>query len=182
MSIESEQIVMLQKQLNRQLFADPTLQAYAILDGASNPALLDHLYADERPEFVCLYRGDLEPDIAECAPYLVKLEANSAFTNWLTASGWGSHWGVFAVAGCDMKTLRYHLRKLNMVYEPETHKPLLFRYYDPRVLNVFLPTCDDNQIAEFFGPVQTWYAEGADGTTLMRFVRDERQQLIADRV
>jgi len=166
----------------RQLFSDPNLQAYAILDGASNPALLDHLYGDEQPEFACLYRGELEPDIAECAPYLASLKADTEFTHWLTGSGWGLHWGIYAIADCDLKTLRYHLRKLNMVYDPETNKPLLFRYYDPRVLTVFLPSCDTKQVTEFFGPVQAWFAETEDGGSLQRFVRNEQQQVVSDKV
>ena len=182
MMIETQTAQVLQKNLLRQLFADSKLQAYAILDGASNPALLDHLYGDDQPEFACLYRGELEPDIAECAPYLARLEANSAFTDWLTGNGCGLHWGIYALADCDLKTLRSHLRKLNMIYEPETHKPLLFRYYDPRVLTVFLPTCDAKQVSEFFGPVQVWLAEGKDGSCIQRFARNEQQQVVRDEI
>jgi hypothetical protein len=163
----------LQHNLLRQLFQNPALQAYAILDGASNPALLEQLNNDQ-PEFSCLYRGELEPDIAECAPYLVKLDAGAPFTHWIS-SGLGNHWGIFAVADCDLRTLRRHLRTLNMVYDPETHKPLLFRYYDPRVLSVFLPTCDREQMTAFFGPVQAYFAETEGGGDLASFYRSESQ-------
>lgn len=182
MPIEPKQMEVLQKQLVRNLFENPHLHAYAVLDGASNPALLDHLYDDEPPEFACLYRGKLEPDMAECAPYLVRLEADAPFTQWITGAGWGQHWGIFAVADCDLRSLRYHLRKLNMIYSAELHKPLLFRYYDPRVINVFLPGCEPKQVAKFFGPVQAWFAESDGGACLMRLVRDEQQQVIADKV
>lgn len=181
MSLSPEQIETLKNQLQQQLFADPDLQAFAVLDGASNPALLDFLYAQEPPEFACLYRGELEPDMAECAPYVAKLEQGSAFTQWLISSGWGLHWGVYAVANCDLKAMRYHLRKLTMVYEPETNEPLLFRFYDPRVMNVFLPTCDAKQAREFFGPTQCWYAETSQGDRLNRFVRND-QQVIVDQL
>ncbi len=157
------------KNLVRQLFENPKLHAYAILDGASNPALLDHLYGDQ-PEFACLYRGELEPDIAECAPYLARLKVNTVFTQWVM-SGWGNHWGIFALTDCNLETLRRHLRTLNMVYDPESNKPLLFRYYDPRVLSVFLPTCDDEQTAAFFGPVQAYFAETEGGADLVHFYR-----------
>ncbi|WP_442496895.1 DUF4123 domain-containing protein [Methylobacter sp. sgz302048] len=178
MTITLQKAELLQKNLMRQLFDSPNLQAYAILDGASNPALLDHLY-DERPEFACLYRGELAPDIAECAPYLVRLELGTAFTEWVTGQGWGRHWGIFAVADCDFRTLHRHLRKLNMVYDRELHKSLLFRYYDPRVLSTFLPTCNAEQSAEFFGPVKTWFAETNEGKNLASFFRD-RQNLLMD--
>lgn len=180
--IEAETTQILQKKLLRHLFADTRLNAYAILDGASNPALLDHLYAENPPEFACLYRGELEPDIAECAPYVACLEPDTPFTNWLSGKCWGLHWGIFALADCDLKTIRTHLRKLNMIYEPETHKPLLFRYYDPRVLSVFLPTCDAKQVSEFFGPVHTWFAEDKDGSCIQHFSRDEQQKVVCDEI
>lgn len=166
------------RHLARQLFKDPALRAYAVLDGAANPALLDHLYGD-RPDFDCLYRGELAPDIAECAPYLARLEADTPFADWLLERCWGNHWGIFAVADCDLPTLRRHFRKLNMVYDPETHKPLLFRYYDPRVVRIFLPTCDAGQLAEFFGPVRGYFAETDDGAGLARFFLNG-PELVAD--
>ncbi|MGR8931672.1 MAG: DUF4123 domain-containing protein [Gammaproteobacteria bacterium] len=181
MAIDAQTARNLQQKLLRQLFADAKLSAYAVLDGASNPALLDHLYGEDRPEFACLYRGELEADIAECAPYLARLEADSPFTDWLTGKSWGLHWGIYALADCDLKTLRSHLRRMNMVYEPETHKPLLFRYYDPRVLTSFLPACDAKQGAEFFGPVQEWFAEGKNGNAITRFARNE-QRVVTDEI
>jgi hypothetical protein len=177
MSLEAQQSKELQKSLLDQLFTDTPLQAYAILDGASNPALLDHLYAEQRPEFACLYRGELEPDIAECAPYLAKLEVDSAFTQWITGNGWGDHWGIFALADCDFRTLHRHLRKLNMVYDPESNKSLLFRYYDPRVLSVFLPSCNTEQLAEFYGPIKTFFSETGTGQ-LASFYQDKQQEVI----
>jgi hypothetical protein len=175
MSTQSKAAEALQQKLLRELFQDSRLQAYAILDGASNPALLDHLYGDQ-PEFACLYRGELEPDIAECAPYLARLEAGTPFTQWVT-SGLGNHWGIFAVADCDLRILRRHLRTLNKVYDPETHKPLLFRYYDPRVLWVFLPTCDQEQAMAFLGPVQAYFAETEDGGDLISFYQHDSQSI-----
>lgn len=172
MPIDPQIQASLRNKLQRELFTDQNLFAYAVLDGASNPALLDYLYADPSPEFECLYRGELEPDIAECAPYLAHLEPGTPFTDWVTSKGWGEHWGIFAVADCDLRTLRHHFRKLNMIYDAENHRPLLFRYYDPRVLNIFLPTCDAQQIGEFFGPVRTFFAESEDGTSLNRFFTD----------
>lgn len=180
MAIDARIAETLRQSLTRQLFAEPGLSAYVVLDGAANPALLDHLYGDQ-PEFACLYRGELEPDIAECAPYLVRLVPDAPFTQWVTGQAWGNHWGIFAVAEGDLRALRQHFRKLNIVYDPESHKPLLFRYYDPRVLRVFLPTCDAGQLAEFFGPVRTFFAEAGDGAGLARFYRNE-QRLIVDAV
>ncbi len=160
--------------LGRQLFADSKLNAYAVLDGASNPALLDHLYAAERPEFACLYRGELEPDLAECAPYLVRLEADSPFTQWVIGNCLGQYWGIIALSRADLQAMLQHLRKLNMVYDPD-NRPLLFRYYDPRVLLEFLPLCDIGQLTDFYGPVEAFFAEAEDGENHLRFDRPATQ-------
>ncbi len=110
----------LKRELLPQLFsAESDLNAFAVLDGASIPDLLDHLYGDPRPEFVCLYRGELKPDIAEIAPYLVRLEQNHPFTTWLFAEGWGKHWGIFALSEAGLKTVRTHFRKFLMVKDAE---------------------------------------------------------------
>jgi hypothetical protein len=153
-----------------QLFADPKLNAYAVLDGASNPALLDHLYDGERPGFACLYRGELEPDIAECAPYLARLEQGKPFTQWVIGNCLGNHWCIFALSRSDLRGLLQHFRKHTMVYD-FNNRPLLFRYYDPRVLRKFLPLCDLEQMADFFGPVEVFFAEAEDGEGHLRFDR-----------
>jgi hypothetical protein len=48
-------------------------------------------------------------------------------------------------------------------------RKLLFRYYDPRVLRVFLPTCDPAQLWQIFGPIQRFDMEGADSSQFLRF-------------
>ena len=144
--------------LTQMLWMTPRDRVFAALDGASVPGLLDQLYADPRPEFECLHRGELEPDMAEVAPYLVALERGSAFAEWVMTQGWGNHWGIFIAAPTDLRGLRFHLRPLNIAYDPQG-MPNMFRYYDPRVLRTFLPTCDAGQIAEMFGPIERFVAE-----------------------
>ncbi len=46
---------------------------------------------------------------------------------------------------------------------------LLFRYYDPRVLRIFLPTCTPAELREFFGPLSRLYAEAEGGQELLEF-------------
>jgi hypothetical protein len=140
---------------------------FAVLDGASVPGLLDKL--DQwKPEFVCLYRGELKDDLAAVAPYLVRLEPESEMTEWILSKGWGNHWGIFAIAEADLQAMRQHFRKLLTVYD-EKGKPLLFRYYDPRVLRVYLPTCNGNELETVLGPVASYLVESESSDTLLRF-------------
>ncbi|MGE3110052.1 MAG: DUF4123 domain-containing protein [Phycisphaerales bacterium] len=140
------------------LFKDPAAWgAYAILDGASVKGLLERL-GEDKPEHTCLYSGTIAPDLAMCAPYLVRLQEGSAFTEWLLGEGWGKHWGVFAVSAADLQTVRKHCRQFLVVRDADG-KSLYFRYYDPRVLRTYLPTCNPGELRQFFGCVTRYIAE-----------------------
>jgi hypothetical protein len=132
--------------------------AYVILDGAQNETLVGALHADGAPPWRCLFTGELEPDMAVVAPYLVQLEFSSAFTRRLLAEGWGQNWGVFVTSETALPALWRHLRAQVTVYGPNLD-PLFFRFYDPRVLRSYLPTCSPKQLADFFGPVDFFIAE-----------------------
>ena len=136
------------EQIKTQLLGNSDTYVYAVIDGASCPQLRFKLY-DCEPEHCCLYSGKLEPDMEEVAPYLVKLQQDSIFTNWLIKEGWRNNWNIFVESELDFKALRKQIRKLLLVKSPEGNT-LVFRFYDPRVMSVFLPTCDNDQAAELF--------------------------------
>jgi len=158
--------------VQEKLFSQPGTNVYTVLDGASVPDLPQVLWEHE-PEHVCLYRGELEPDLAETAPYLVKLERQSPFTWWVLSEGWGSHWGIFAItpAEVDLRTLRQHFRRFLMVYDPD-QELIYFRYYDPRVLRVYLPTCNVEEMEIVFGPIDSYMLEDEDPTVLLELSPD----------
>jgi len=156
--------------VRRHLYGDEGHFLYAVLDGASVENLLTALYT-QQPHYECLYRGELEPDIAEVAPYLVCLEPDASFTRWVVDEGWGNHWGVFAQSAATLDELRRHFRKFLVVHDAEGN-PLLFRYYDPRVLRTYLPTCTPEEIDAVFGPVSAYVAEDKDPAFALRFRND----------
>jgi hypothetical protein len=151
-----------------QLFSAEGTRAFTILDGASVPGLPASL-ASHNPEQICLYRGELEPDMAEVAPYLAFLERDAPFTDWVIGNGWGQHWGIFGATHADLKELRKHFRKFLMVYN-EKGKTLYFRYYDPRVLRVYLPTCNEKELKQVFGPVHTFLMEDEEPKVGRKFL------------
>jgi hypothetical protein len=154
-------------QLDAILFENPSLSLYAILDGACIPDLLDQ-FDSLRPEHVCLYRGELKDGIDEVAPYLVRLEPGHPFTHWLTANGWGAHYGIYIHSADNLGALRLHLRRSLRVYT-EDGRALLFRYYDPRVFRVFIPSMTPPEAATFFGPIQAFLCEDEDPASILRF-------------
>src|SRR6266850_1652072 len=149
------------------LFDKGDTSIFTVLDGASVPELVKNLYEHE-PEYCCLYRGELEPDMATVAPYLVRLEAETQFTELVLGEGWGAHWGSFVISPANLRALRDHFRAFHAVELPD-QRTVLFRYYDPRVLRNFLPVCNATELATFFGPVQKFVVEGETAESGIKF-------------
>jgi hypothetical protein len=157
---------MTKEELKKHLFTGRT-NVFVLLDGASVDGLRMQLYTTA-PPYYCLFRGELMPDVAEAAPYLVGLLEDSPFTEWLLSESIGKHWGVFALSRQSITEMRRHFRSLVTVHD-ESGKPMIFRYYDPRVLRRFLPTCNGGELKTFFGKVDTFLVEGVDGEDMSAF-------------
>jgi hypothetical protein len=127
-------------------------QVYALLDGARDDEIAKMVRISGLP-YACLYAGSLSPDLQAAAPYLVQVAPESRMFKACFEAGWGRSWGVFVIAEPDvtLQALRKHFRSLLRVND-EQGKALVFRYYDPRVLRIYLPTCTPSERREFFGP------------------------------
>jgi len=111
--------------------------------------------------------------MAATAPYLVKLEYDHPFTKLVCKQGWGKHWGIFVItpAEINLRDLRNHFRRFLMVYDPDG-KLIYFRYYDPRVLRVYLPTCNAEETKIVFGPISSYIVEDEDSFVLLQLSSD----------
>ena len=96
------------------------------------------------------------------------MDAQSPVAQLFLTEGLGNHWGILAVSPADLRTLRMHFRKFLSVWDPDG-KPLYFRFYDPRVLRIYLPTCNGAELRTLFGPVTAYYAETEAPGKLLRF-------------
>ena len=115
----------------------------------------------------CLYTN--APAALEgVAPYLVRLDHEYHDTHKLLEHGWDNSWGVMLRCDTRMERLRSHLRRLLMVHN-QAGKRLLFRYYDPRVLRVFLPTCREIELREVFGPIECFWCENESPESMLEF-------------
>jgi hypothetical protein len=143
----------------------------AVLDAARIPSLPDQL-ASLDAEHANLYDGESAEELADVAPYVASLGAGSKLNKWFFESAWGQSAGILVVSPATLHELRSHVRRLLMVVE-ETGKMLYFRPYDPRVLRIFLPTCDAEQLQFMFGPVEAYYAEADDPAQALRFTLED---------
>jgi hypothetical protein len=143
---------------------------FAILDGARDREVTARIRFSGL-DHECLYSGDLAPRLQAAAPYVVRLEPNSDFTYFVLGEAWGESWGIFAITffGRTIGDVRHHFRRFLQVKD-ESGKKLVFRFYDPRVLRAYLPTCTPAEAEHFFGPVSVLMAEneGGDGVLAYR--------------
>lgn len=152
-------------------------QAYVLLDGARDERIAPMVATSGLP-YVGLYAGPLSPALASSAPYLVQLAPESRFFKELVPLAWGQSWGILVVARPDvtLQALRRHFRTLLRVRD-EQGRILVFRFYDPRVLRVYLPTCTPTERAQVFGPIQAMACETEHGKGLLQYQRDGRTSL-----
>lgn len=133
---------------------------YAVLDGARDKRIRE-LLRESVEEHRTLYDGVQGEALGEVAPYLVRLPPGSRLLEALVREGWGRRWGIFLTSRQPFREVRRHLRRFLMV-EDETGETLYFRYYDPWVLQRFLPTCTALQKDEFAKNILTFFAEAED--------------------
>jgi hypothetical protein len=148
---------------------------WMIVDAARDRRIFGMLL-DSYLRYSCLYHGDLAPELELAAPYLVQLEYDDKYSQQLIERAWGHSWGVFLKCGSSDASLRRHLRKLLSVRGPKG-EILLFRYYDPRVLRVYLPTCRPEELETVFGPIDRFWLEDESPETMVEF-RVDRGRLL----
>jgi len=150
------------------------LSLFAVLDAARAPSVVA-LLRESRAAMQSLFEGEPAEELAPVAPYLVALEKDSALLRKLLSDGWGDSRGVLLTSAAGLQQVRTHLRQFLLVQDDRGNQQY-FRFYDPRVLRVYLPTCNAAETQQFFGPIDRFIVE--DGPELaLWFLPDERPQL-----
>jgi hypothetical protein len=141
--------------------------AWMIVDPARDRKIYWDL-TNSHMDYTCLYSGDIPEAVEAVAPHLVQLEYQDSATRDFIKRAWGKSWGVFLNCESSMHRLRRHLRTLLLVNDWRGRR-LLFRYYDPRVLRVFIPTCKSDELKLLFGPIARFATESESGDSLLTF-------------
>ena len=142
---------------------------YVLLDAAREPSVLKVIF-ESKEEFQSLFEGPQGAQLTHFAPYLIRIPPKSALLDTLVRQAWAKSWGVFLTSDRPLKDLRTHFRQFLMVKLPNG-KQVYFRFYDPGVLRLFLPTCLPKEAEEFFGPVKLFLMEGEDPRVALHYAR-----------
>lgn len=132
---------------------------FVILD-AGRSERIRGLLAESVDEYRSLHDGVEAVTTADIGPYLVRLEGDSGLLGRLIEEGWGHSWGVYFTSKAAFRDVRAHLQQLFFVKIKEDDRILQFRFYDPRVLRVFLPTCTVRQESEIYKEIERFVCEG----------------------
>jgi hypothetical protein len=143
---------------------------WMVADAARDPRIFTML-RELHLEYYCLYSGPLTPALELAAPYLVQLDYDDQGSRHFLRSAWGNNWGVFLKCTSHANKLRRHLREFLVVLDSWGNR-LVFRYYDPRVLRVYLPTCTPDELSTFFGPIENFWMEDKTPDVILNYSFD----------
>jgi Domain of unknown function (DUF4123) len=149
-------------------------KVFAIVDGAQDRRLYGAVDASRQDRF-CLYSverrwggQDLPWQLLMAGPYLLELDPDEECTRFLLRRGWDRHWAIFFRSDTGIQNLRLHFRDL-LTVRNEKGKQLMFRYYDPRVLRAYLPTCLPRELRTVFGQVDVFIVPSDDPESAVLF-------------
>lgn len=144
-----------------------TRGVFGVFDGARDKAIVPLL--QQSPQRVqSLYEGSQGEALAQVAPHLVAIDPALPYFEALLRQAWGNAWGVLITSPVPFDAVRNRLRRFLLVSTDDGQR-VVFRYYDPRVLRVFLPTCDVAQLTEMFGEISSYLAESETAAEAIEF-------------
>ena len=153
--------------LQQAIQLQPGERLYGIVDGAQDLDLAYEAKCRFGQEMRSLFEGDMAAGAADVAPYLVPIApAGGYLETW--ARHWGRNAGILLATAAEPARLHAHLRKI-LVVRDEQEQQYFFRYYDPRVLRAFLPTCTNAELLALFGPIRCLLAEDAAAECVLCF-------------
>ena len=131
---------------------------YAVIDAARDFArirLAEHcgLWSES------LFEGKQAKQLEHVAPHLFACDFEGTVP-WMVLRQLGTgEAGVVLQSSLSFHKVRHELRKRLNVVRQKSNRKAYFRFYDPRVLRVFLPVCTREELAEFFGPFTKFHIQ-----------------------
>jgi hypothetical protein len=122
----------------------------AIVDSCTAPRAYSLMQLHRASGATSLYDGTPLENYILVAPYLIELDERSLIL--LLENVWSEPWGILLYSSASVAALAAHFRRLIRVRSIDNSE-WLFRFYDPRVLRRYLPTCTAAECQVMFGDV-----------------------------
>jgi hypothetical protein len=152
--------------------ADDAETLYAAVDAAAD----DRLYGliQLASEKQCLFAGEIDPVLARASPWFVALTPQDHLFHAWRDIGRDKAWGILMRSRWGFRDVRRHLRHFMQVMLP-AGDVVMFRFYDPRVFKVYLPTCTPEELAKWYKGVSAFVVETGEGGNFHEFRFDGQQ-------
>ena len=141
---------------------------YAVIDAAMSGEV--HIMIQTlAPDYRILLEGEEAEVFEEAAPYLVQINKQDNFTDWMIDTVYAKNAVCFIKSTNDIETLSDHLKQYAKIQTPIedpfgniTLQWVYFAFYDPRVFPGFIEGNTAEQSAEFFTGINQYLCESAD--------------------
>jgi hypothetical protein len=140
-------------------------QLYAVVETCHQKGVREKARELGPARAISLFQDTYEAQYENAAPFFFHVD--QATFDWIAASFWGRPWGILIWAETAFHPLRVHLHKFLRVRGVNQTEYLL-RFYDPYILGPFLKSCNDAELAQFFGPVSAFGASEGEDVTAYR--------------
>lgn len=128
----------------------------------------------------CLFAGKIGEELRQASPFLFPLRAAPRIADLWRNEGAGQSWGIFLTSTLGLEAVRRHVRHFLQVRLPDGTGPVLFRFWDPRVLHPFLGATEPGQLAQFFAKVSSYVVETPNGLERLFFSGGQLHRMPAD--
>ena len=157
----------LAEKLREAINLQPGERLFGVVDGAQDLELAYEAKCHYGQEIKSLFEGAMADAAADVAPYLVPIDPASGYLEtW--ACHWGRNAGILLASSAEPAQLHAHLREI-FVVQDEQGQQYFFRYYDPRVLRAYLPTCTREELVSFCAPLRFVLAEASKAEAMLGF-------------
>ena len=150
---------------------------YAIIDCAQHETIYTRLkqHADV---YLSQYSNDVPDSLKAAGPVLYQLRKDNALSAWIITQGYQNNWFIlFPSLGQTMIDLRRHFKRFAMVESPEG-KAMYFRYYDPRVMRNYIPSCNEEERRYIFAKLSCFWAQSPTANSYVQLNNDGSEKSI----
>ena len=143
---------------------------FGVIDLALAAALRSKVISLKEPFGCSLLDADTYLDVVPVGPWLIDLDKCSDLRRIWMAQVRDVEWGYTIQTTLQLADLRRHLRKFALAEIEGQPKPVLFRYFDARIIRAFLlETFTPEERQKFLAPMQYLEVRGLEGQGTLGF-------------
>jgi hypothetical protein len=131
------------------------------LNGLSGLIALQHLF----PQHRSLFKGTKDETLVDVAPYLFTVEED--FSERIQGLDLSLEALLVIETERDIEKLTAHFQRF--IYQTVNKREYFFRFWDARVLQKFLPTCEESQLRMIFDGVKSYTCRSEMGLKQFMF-------------